>query len=193
MYEFIEGKISELAPAYTVINCNGIGFYVNISLNTYSAMQEQSNACLYIHQVIKDDSHTLFGFFDKNERIIFRLLISVSGIGSNTARMMLSSLSPLEIETAILSEDIALIKSIKGIGLKTAQRVIIELKDKIGKSNESGEVLPIANNSIKQEALSALIALGFAKKNIEKTLDKIVKTEPNIKIEDLVKKALKMM
>ena len=156
-------------------------------------MQDLGNACLYIHQIIRDDSHTLFGFFDKNEREIFRLLISVSGIGANTARMMLSSLSPLEIEKAILSDDVGLIKSIKGIGLKTAQRVIIELKDKIGKGTEGSENLPLTNNTIKQEALSALIALGFVKNKIEKTLDKIVKTEPNIKIEELVKKALKMM
>lgn len=191
MYEYIQGKVSELTPASVVIDNHGIGYFINISLNTYSALSGKENAVVFIHQAIREDAHTLYGFFNKSEREIFRLLISVSGIGSNTARMMLSSLSPAEIKEAILSGNVKVLNSIKGIGAKTAQRVIVDLKDKVGKSEISGEFLLQESNTNREEALSALVMLGFAKNTVEKVLDKLLKADPELDVEELVKQALK--
>lgn len=191
MYDYIQGKVAELTPASIVIDNNGIGYFINISLNTYSALSGKENAVVFIHQVVREDAHTLYGFFNKSEREIFRLLISVSGIGANTARMMLSSLSPSEIKEAILSGNVKLLNSIKGIGAKTAQRVIVDLKDKVGKSEISGEFLLTQSNTNREEALSALVMLGFAKNAVEKVLDKLLKADPNLDVEELVKQALK--
>jgi Holliday junction DNA helicase RuvA len=193
MFEYIKGELKEKNPSFTIIENNNIGYFVNISLNTFSKIETLNESKIYIHQIIREDSNSLFGFFDKGEREIFRLLISVSGIGANTARIMLSSLSPEEIKNAIQTENVNLIKSIKGIGIKTAQRVIIDLKDKISKTEvEAGEIFTISN-PYKDEALSALVMLGFAKKPAEKIIDKIITDNPGINIEAIVKLALKAL
>jgi holliday junction DNA helicase RuvA len=191
MYEYISGKLIELNPAYAIIDNNGIAFYISISLQTYSQLQEGESCKLLIYQVIREDANLLFGFFSVRERDIFKNLISVSGIGANTARMMLSSLSPEEIQQAILSANVNVLKSVKGIGLKSAQRVIIDLKDKIGKIDESPQIFVEESNTIRNEALSALVTLGFPKNAAEKAIDKILKDNPDLNIETLVKLALK--
>lgn len=193
MYEYIFGSIADLNPAYVVIENNGMGYFINISVATYTLLSEKKEAKVFLHQVVRDDAHLLYGFFEKQERETFRLLISVSGIGVNTARMMLSTLSSNEVKTAIISDDVNLIKSVKGIGLKTAQKVIIELKDKIGSVNVSEELFVKQNNTIKDEALSALVMLGFAKGAVIKLLDKIVSSHADLSVEDLIKKALKLL
>ena len=191
MYEYIQGKISELTPANVIIDNQGVGYFINISLNTYSALSGKEQAIVFIHQVVREDAHLLFGFYNKSERQIFRHLISVSGIGANTARMMLSSLSPSEIQEAIMSGNVKLLNSIKGIGAKTAQRIIIDLKDKVGKSEISSDFLLTQSNTNRDEALSALVMLGFTKNSVDKILDKLIKDTPNAEVEELVKKALK--
>jgi len=191
MFEYIQGKIAELTPASVVIDNQGVGYFINISLNTYSALSGKEQAVVFIHQVIREDANILFGFFDKSEREIFRQLISVSGVGANTARMMLSSLSSAEIKNAILSADTKVLNGIKGIGAKTAQRIIVDLKDKIGKSDISDNFLLTQNNTKREEALSALVMLGFAKNPAEKILDKLLKANPDFEVEELVKQVLK--
>lgn len=192
MYEYIQGKIINLTPANAVIEAGSIGYFIHISLNTYSIINKKEQAQLFLHQVVREDAHLLYGFAEMAERELFRLLISVSGIGSNTALMMLSSLSTAEIRQAILEENVRLLQGIKGIGAKTAQRVIIDLKDKIGKTAGSGQILiSPADNTIREEALSALVMLGFARKNIEKELDKLLKSNPDLTVEQTIKMALK--
>jgi len=193
MIEYIKGEIIQLTPTYVTIETGGIGYSINISLTTYSALEHKKEFKILIHEVIREDSHQLFGFADDHERDIFRLLISVSGVGANTARMMVSSLSPDEIEKAILGSDSNLLKSVKGIGLKTAQRIIIDLKDKLGKHAGSGEIFAFADNTRREEALSALVMLGFAKSTVSKILDKIVREEKNLTVEEIIKRALKNM
>ncbi|WP_196895067.1 Holliday junction branch migration protein RuvA [Aureivirga marina] len=191
MITHIRGKLIEKNPTYAIVECNGMGYFLHISLQTYSKLGDNESVMLYTHLSIKEDSHTLYGFLNKLEREVFRFLISVSGIGPNTARTMLSSLTTREIQEAIASENVALIKSIKGIGIKTAQRVIIELKDKILKTYDLEEVSLVQNNTNKEEALSALEVLGFNKKQAEKVLDKILKEDSSMDVENLIKKALK--
>ncbi len=191
MYEYIQGKVTELNPASVVIDNQGIGYLVQISLNTYSALSGKEQAIVFIHQVIREDAHILFGFYNKTEREVFRLLLSVSGIGANTARMILSSMSPMEIKEAILSGNVTQLNAIKGIGLKTAQRIIVDLKDKIGKTDGGFDFLLPQNNTIREEALSALVMLGFPKNVVEKVLDKLLKENPTASVESLVKQALK--
>jgi holliday junction DNA helicase RuvA len=191
MINYIKGTITEINPASVTIETGGIGYSVSISVNTFSKLDGKSDFKLLIHEVIREDAHQLFGFADNTERDIFRLLISVSGIGANTARMMLSSLSPAEIEKAIIGSDVNLLKSIKGIGLKTAQRVIVDLKDKVGKQASAGEIFTFEDNRRRDEALSALVMLGFARSAVQKVLDKIIREEKNLTVEDLIKKALK--
>jgi len=191
MISHLKGKLVEKNPTDVVIECNGVGYFLNISLNTYSQIPNEENLHLFTHLQIKEDAHTLFGFATKAEREIFRLLISVSGIGASTARTLLSSLTPQQVQEAIVGEDVALIQSIKGIGAKTAQRVIIELKDKIVKTYHLDEVSTIRNNTSKDEALSALEVLGFAKKQAEKEVDKIVRMQPEATVEEIIKQALK--
>ena len=193
MYEYIQGQLVELSPAYAVIDTGSIAYFINISLNTYSALEGKEGAKLYLHHVVREDAQLLFGFSEKQERELFRQLITVSGIGSNTARMMLSSLQPIELKTAILEGDVNVLKSVKGIGLKTAQRVIIDLKDKIGKSDGSGLSGIPAGSMKKEEALSALVMLGFNKNAVDKTLNKIFKENPNLSVEELIKIALKRL
>ena len=191
MITHLKGKLAEKNPTHVVIDCNGIGYFVNISLHTYSKLSDNETIKLYTHLQVKEDAHTLYGFSSLAEREIFRLLISVSGIGTNTARTMLSSLSPKQVREGIATEDVALIQSIKGIGLKTAQRVIIDLKDKILKIYDIDEVSVKESNTNKEEALYALEVLGFNKKQAEKTLDKIFAAQPESSVEQLIKLALK--
>lgn len=193
MYDYIKGTIVVLKPSHLVLEANSIGYFISISLTTYSQLSGRESAKLYIHQAIREDAHLFYGFFTESERELFRMLISVSGIGSNTAIMMLSSISPDEIRAAILEENITLLKSIKGIGVKTAQRVVIDLKDKIGKSPASEQIVASANNTLRNEALSALMMLGFAKKPVEKELDKILASQPNLAVEEVIKLALKSL
>jgi Holliday junction DNA helicase RuvA len=191
MYEYLKGEIIELNPTYLVLENSGIGYFIHISVNTYSKLAEQKTCLVYIHQAIREDAHVFFGFADKKEREIFLQLISVSGIGANTARMMLSSLSPEEVKSAILQNNIALLKSIKGIGLKTAERIIVDLRDKVGKITDESEIVVTINNTIKDEALSALVMLGFPKAKIEKLLSDILKDHKSLSVEALVKESLK--
>jgi Holliday junction DNA helicase RuvA len=193
MIEFIKGNITELSPTYTVVETAGIGYFVNISLTTYAKLEGKSEYKILIQEVIREDSHLLFGFADQEERDIFRLLISVSGVGASTARMMLSSLTPAETEKAILSSDVNTLKGIKGIGLKTAQRIIVDLKDKLGKPAGTGEIFAFTDNTKREEALSALVMLGFGKNAVLKVLDKIAREEKNLSVEDFIKKALKSL
>jgi Holliday junction DNA helicase RuvA len=192
MFEYIHGQVSGLTPANAVIEAGSVGYFIHISLNTYSQINGKEQVKLFLHQVVREDAHLLYGFADKTERELFRFLISVSGIGSNTAIMMLSSLLPDEIRKAILEENVHLLKSIKGIGAKTAQRVIIDLKDKIGKSPASDKILMTAtDNTTRDEALSALVMLGFPKKSVEAELDKIITANPGLTVEKMIKTALK--
>ena len=186
----IKGRVVEKSPTNVVIDCNGIGYEVNISLHTFSQLTDDENIQLFTHLQVKEDSHTLFGFRTTLERAVFRLLISVSGIGTSTARTMLSSLQPTEIQQAIVNEDVAKIQSVKGIGLKTAQRVIIDLKDKIISLYGIDEIPGIKSNTIKDEALSALEVLGYTRKASEKVVDNIIQSAPESSVEELIKAAL---
>jgi len=191
MIEYIKGTITKSTPTFLVLETGGIGYFVNISLTTFSKVDGKKDFQILIHEVIREDTHQLFGFADSEEREIFRLLISVSGVGANTARMMLSSLTPAEVEKSIAGSDVNILKSVKGIGLKTAQRIIVDLKDKIGKHPESGEIFAFEDNTRREEALSALVMLGFAKSAVSKVLDNIVRLEKNLTVEEMIKKALK--
>lgn len=191
MIHFLEGRMAEKNPAFVVINCAGVGYFVNISINTYSKLGDNENVKLLTHLQITEDAHTLYGFIDEEERRLFRLLITVSGIGCNTARMMLSSMNVPEIEHCILSDNSAKLKSIKGIGEKTALRVILEIKSKLIK--DSSGLSMLSNLKVKDEALAALITLGFAKNNVEKTLDSLLKVTPSSNVEDLIRNALKAL
>jgi len=193
MFEYIKGLLVELNPTYAVIDNAGIAYFINISLQSYSQLTENKEQQLYIHHVIREDSHTLFGFVSKKERQMFRLLISVSGVGANTGRVMLSTLSPDELEKAILASQVNVIKSVKGIGMKTAQKIIIELKDKMGKLSEEMEVILAGESKVREEAAEALTALGFTKAQINKNLDKLLNKEGHLSVEELIKRALKMM
>jgi len=191
MIHHLKGKLVEKNPTYVVVDCNGVGYFVHISLNTFSKIKDEENISIFTHLQVKEDSHTLFGFYEKSEREIFRLLISVSGIGASTARTMLSSLDPTQIRDASASGDAATIQSIKGIGAKTAQRVILDLKDKIVKIFGVDEVFVEQNNTIKEEALSALETLGYARKQADKVLNKLMKDKEDSTVETLIKLALK--
>ena len=191
MITHLKGRLVEKHPTHVVIDCGGIGYFVNISLHTYSQLPATENIKLFTHLQIKEDSHTLFGFAEASEREIFRLLLSVSGIGSSTARTMLSSMTPHQIRDAIAKGDVPTIQSIKGIGAKTAQRVILDLKDKVLKIYDLDEVYPNSNNTKKDEALSALEVLGFQRKQAEKAVDKVISQDASLSVEDIIKHALK--
>ncbi|MDT0675063.1 Holliday junction branch migration protein RuvA [Autumnicola musiva] len=191
MIHHLKGKLVEKNPTYVVVECGGVGYFLHISLHTFSLIPQDEAVSLYTHLQVKEDSHTLFGFKEKSEREIFRLLISVSGVGASTARTMLSSLEPGQIKEAIAAGDAATIQSIKGIGTKTAQRVILDLKDKILKVFGEDEVFASSDNTVKEEALSALETLGFARKQAEKVIDKILKESHAPTVESLIKQALK--
>ena len=190
MISHINGRLIEKTPTYVVIDCNGVGYKLNISLQTYSAIQTE-NCKLLTHLSIKEDAHTLYGFYTSDERELFRKLISVSGVGPSTARMILSTYSAEEIVHYIISADVAAIQNVKGIGGKTSQRIIIDLKDKVGKGKEVSDLLFTQDNTIKEEALSALLALGFTKKVAEKKVEQVIKNHNgDITVEDLVRKSL---
>ncbi len=191
MITHIQGKLIEKNPTDVVIDCNGVGYFISISLYTFSQIPDKEHLKLYTHLQVKEDSHSLYGFSSLAEREIFRLLISVSGIGANIARTMLSSLTPKQVREGIATGDVALIQSIKGIGTKTAQRVIIDLKDKILKIYDIDEVSVSKGNTNKEEALSALEVLGFVKKQAERVVDKIVMSQPEASVETIIKQALK--
>lgn len=191
MIHHLKGKLVEKNPTYVVIECSGVGYFVNISLHTFSKLSDNENIQLFTHLQVKEDSHTLFGFSEKSEREIFRLLLSVSGIGSSTARTMLSSLSPAQIRDAIANGDVPTIQGIKGIGAKTAQRVILDLRDKVLKVYDIDEVSSNSNNTNKEEALSALEVLGFARRQAEKVVDKVLLQDPSLSVENIIKLALK--
>ena len=193
MLEYIKGTIVSLKPSHIILESNSVGYFINVSLNTYTQLNGKESTKIFGHEVIREDAHLLYGFATESERELFRLLVSVNGIGSNTAIMMFSSLSPDEISNAILNENVNLLKSIKGIGIKTAQRVIIDLKDKIGKSPIGEQIVAPTDNTIRIEALSALVMLGFAKKPVEKELDKILAAQPNLSVENVIKLALKSL
>ncbi len=191
MITHLKGKLVEKNPTNVVIECAGVGYFVNISLNTFSYIKDEENISLFTHLQVREDSHTLFGFAEKSEREIFRLLLSVSGIGASTARTMLSSLSPAQIRDAIANGDAATIQGIKGIGAKTAQRVILDLRDKILKVYDIDEVSINSNNTNKEEALSALEVLGFVRRQAEKVVDKVISQDPSLSVENIIKLALK--
>ncbi len=197
MYEFIEGNIIELTPASVIIQTGGIGYIIHISLNTYTQIANIYKAGqsviykVYLHQIVREDALILFGFWSTKERELFRHLITVSGIGANTARMILSSLNPDELRRSISEGNVNVLKSIKGIGLKTAQRMIIDLKDKIEIEKFINDNFTVQNNTIREEALSALVTLGFAKSVVEKMIEKFLAASPDLTVEDLIKQILK--
>ena len=198
MIEYLRGELAEITPALAVIDCNGVGYGIHISLNTYSAIQGKKSVKLYIYEAIREDAHVLFGFSTKQERELFLLLISVSGIGGNTARMILSALSPAELCNVISSGNEKLLKGVKGIGLKTAQRIIVDLKDKIaatGMETVSGSVATLspANTEVHDEAIAALTMLGFAQAPSQKVVTAILKEEPELTVEKVIKLALKRL
>lgn len=195
MIEYLKGEVAELTPASITIDCNGVGYLANISLNTYSALNGEKSTKIYIHESIREDAHVLFGFADKHERDIFLHLISVSGVGPSTARVILSSLSSKELEAVIANENVTILQSVKGIGAKTAQRIIVDLKDKIKLTGESASVvLPGGNTSMQgQEAVAALVMLGFTQANSQKAVAKITKSDPALSVEKIIKEALKLL
>jgi Holliday junction DNA helicase RuvA len=192
---YIDGKLTEKTPTYVVIDCNGVGYHIQISLHTYEQIGGNERLKLLTQQIIKEDSHTLYGFATEEERELFNLLISVSGVGTNTARLMLSSLKPIDIRNAISAANWALIKTVKGIGEKTAQKIVIDLKNKIQKSDVSGSVSFVSGGTVSktEEALSALLMLGFNKNEAEKGLTKIRQQFPDLSVEELVKQTLKIL
>ena len=192
MYAYLQGKFSYKSPAQVYIDVNGVGYEVNISLNTYSNIQQINEGRLYIYMQVKEDAHVLYGFHEKEEKEIFLLLISVSGVGASTARMMLSSIKPEEVSKAILQGNVKLLEGVKGIGKKTAERLVLELKDKVGKHLSTSESTIAVNNSIDQDALNVLMALGISRNQAEQSIQKIIRLEPEIaNLEELIKKALK--
>jgi len=186
----LKGRMIEKSPTEIVIDCNGVGYLVNISLNTFSKLSDSESISLYTHLQVKEDLHTLFRFFEKTERNLFRQLISVSGIGASTARTMLSSLTPGEIQSAIVSGNVSVIQSVKGIGLKTAQRVIIDLKDKVSLISENNQFIGNISNTNQDEALSALEVLGYNRKQTSKLIEMLVNNSPEMSVEELIKGAL---
>lgn len=195
MIDYIKGKIIELTPTDMVLECCGIGYKILISLQTYENLNRKEESTVYIHHYLREDEELYYGFATKNEREMFRLLIGVSGVGAATARMMLSSLTTDEIRNAILSEDINRIKSIKGIGLKSAQRLILELKDKVvkGEGSESPALFSASSNPAVEEATTALVLLGFTKPNVNKAITAVLKDSPYASLEEIIKLALKRL
>lgn len=195
MYNHIEGKVTDIFPTHVVVDCQGVGYLLNISLNTFSRIRETNSPIqkLLVHLIVREDVLMLYGFSDETERTLFRHLISVSGVGPNTARMILSSMQPTDIFDAIVSKNASVLQTIKGIGAKSAQRIIVELQDKLSKDLASDEFFVSQHNTSKQEALSALIVLGFSKMHVEKILDKIIASDPNLSSEEMIRNALKVL
>lgn len=194
MYDYLNGKLIEKNPAFAVIECHGVGYFVHISLHTYSALPKDENCKLFTHLIVREDAQILYGFKDTFERNVFRNLLSVSGVGASTARMILSALNPNEVIDAIARGDVAILKSVKGIGLKSAQRIIVDLKGKLDISGDGSSILSFAHNSLKEEALSGLVVLGFSKQVAEKGIDKVLKANPGMeRVEQLIKEVLKLI
>lgn len=194
MYDYIKGNVAELTPTYVVLDNHGVGYMINISLNSFNALQHQEDVVkVYVYEAIREDSHLLYGFTERRERELFLLLISVSGVGANTARMILSSLTPSDLEQTIASENVGILKSVKGIGAKTAERIIVDLKDKIKLSTDTLLDKSQVTSEVFDEAMSALVMLGFTKQMSQKALKKLFTAEPTITVEQAIKKALKMM
>lgn len=193
MYEFIKGDIQSLTPATAIVETGGIGYLINISLQTYTKIGEERRVCLLLHHVIREDAQLLFGFFDEEERVIFRQLISVTGVGVNTARMILSSLSSSDIAAAIEKEDVTKLKGVKGIGLKTAQRIIVDLKGKVHEATLAGKLPSTPAGKAREEAMSALITLGFSRTAVEKVLDSLTSEGLGGSVEELIKQSLKRL
>lgn len=184
----------ELTPTHAIVEAGSVGYFVNISLQTYSQLEGKTQAKLWLHQIIREDAHLLYGFSEVREREIFRLLISVSGVGASTARLILSSLTTDEIQAAITTENVNLIKQVKGIGLKTAQRIVVDLKDKVSVGETTvSQILSTSNNTLKSEALSALVMLGFARSAADKVIDQVLKEMGQMPVEALIKHALKRL
>ena len=193
MIEYIKGEIAELTPTYAVIECSGIGYLLNITLPTFTRLEGAKSAKLLVHEAIREDAHVLYGFIDEQERTLFRLLIGVSSVGANTARMILSSIAAPELEIVIASGDHAKLKNVKGIGVKTAQRIIVDLKDKIKPIGDAFIIQPTVASEVFEEALAAMVMLGFARPQSQKVLKKLFDNEPSLKVETAIKKALTMM
>lgn len=194
MYDYIKGNVAELTPTYMVLDNHGVGYMINISLNSFNALQHQEDVVkVYVYEAIREDAHLLYGFTERRERELFLLLISVSGVGANTARMILSSLTPSDLEQTIASENVGILKSVKGIGAKTAERIIVDLKDKIKLSTDTLLDKSQVSSEVFDEAMSALVMLGFTKQMSQKALKKLFTAEPTITVEQAIKKALKMM
>lgn len=193
MIEYIKGVLAELTPASVVIECGGIGYLLNISLSTFSSLEGVKEAKLLVHEVIREDTHQLYGFATEQERVLFRALIGVSGVGANTARMILSSFQAPELEAVIVNGDHARLKNVKGIGAKTAQRIIVDLKDKIKPMGDALILQPMLGSEVFDEALSALVMLGFPRPQSQKVLKKIFDANPSVKVEVAIKQALAMM
>ena len=193
MFDYIEGKIAEKNPAFAVLDCHGVGYHLPISLNTFSRLPETGVYKLYTHFIVREDAQLLYGFADKEERQLFRLLISVNGVGSSTALMILSALPPAELSGLIASGNDLALRAIKGVGPKTALRIIVELKDKMGKTGIAAELFPSLSNKVREEALSALVTLGFNKVGVEKALDKMLRDNPSAAVEELIRVALKTL
>ena len=191
MINHLRGRLIEKNPAYIIVECAGVGYFVNISLHTYAALPDSEQCMILTHFQINEDAHTLFGFAEEEERRLFRNLISVSGVGASTARMILSSMNPAEIHSCILNNDVARLKTVKGIGEKTAQRLVIELKDKLKKYGPGKSV--VSHLKVKDEAMSALLTLGFGRQAIDKMVDKLLHEQPEMGVEDLIRNALKIM
>jgi Holliday junction DNA helicase RuvA len=191
MITHLHGRLVEKNPTHVVVECNGVGYFLNISLHTFSQIPDKEQIKIFTHLLVREDAHTLYGFASIFEREMFRLLISVSGVGASTARTMLSSMTPDQVRDAVASGDVASIQAVKGIGAKTAQRVILDLKDKILKTYNLEEVSTPLNNTNKEEALSALEVLGFTRKQSGKVVDKILQGEPDLSVEEIIKGALK--
>lgn len=194
MYDYIKGNVAELTPTYVVLDNHGVGYMINISLNSFNALQHQEDVVkVYVYEAIREDAYLLYGFTERRERELFLLLISVSGVGANTARMILSSLTPSDLEQTIVSENVGILKSVKGIGAKTAERIIVDLKDKIKLSTDTLLDKSQVTSEVFDEAMSALVMLGFTKQMSQKALKKLFTAEPTITVEQAIKKALKMM
>ncbi len=194
MIDYIKGELAELTPAYAVVDCNGVGYGANISLTTYTQIKDQKNVKLLIYEAVREDAYVLYGFAQSDEREFFKLLISVSGIGANTARMILSAYPAGELQRTISQEDVNTLKGIKGIGLKTAQRIVVELRDKMDKvALEGGGLFPQIDNRVREEALSALEVLGFNKTASQKVVDKLLKDTPDLSVESTIKQAIKLL
>lgn len=194
MYDYIKGNVAELTPTYVVLDNHGVGYMINISLNSFNALQHQDDVVkVFVYEAIREDAHLLFGFTERRERELFLLLISVSGVGANTARMILSSLTPSDLEQTIASENVGILKSVKGIGAKTAERIIVDLKDKIKLSTDTLLDKSQVTSEVFDEAMSALVMLGFTKQMSQKALKKLFTADPTITVEQAIKKALKMM